>query len=55
LTISSETKAVLGASAPATVSTEAEPSLAAASKAVGRTVITFLASDDWIVSSALPA
>ena len=55
LTISSPTKAALPASAPATVSTVAEPPSAAAAKAVGRTVMTFLASDDWTVSSALPA
>ena len=40
---------------PATVSTDAEPPSAAASKPVGRTVMTFLASDDWTVSRALPA
>ena len=33
----------------------AEPPSAAASKAVGRMVMIFLASDDWTVSSALPA
>ena len=43
------------ASAPATDSTEAEPPSPAASKAVGRTVMTFFASEVWIVSSALPA
>ena len=39
----------------AMVSTVAEPPSAAALKAVGRTVITFLASEDCTVSSALPA
>ena len=55
LTISSDTKAVLGASPAATLSTEADPPSAAAAKAVGRTVMTFLASADWTVSSAFPA
>ena len=55
LTISSLTKVALPASAPAMVSTLAEPPSPAASKLVGRTVMTFLPSEDWTVSSALPA
>ena len=42
--------------APLTASTEALPPLVAAlAKAVPRTVITFLASDDFTVAMALPA
>lgn len=37
------------------VSTLAEPPSPAALNTVGRTVMIFFASDDWIVSSALPA
>ena len=50
------TKWVLaGAAGAGTVSTLAEPPSPAALKAVGRTVMTFLASEDCTVSSALPA
>ena len=56
LTICWSTKLVFPAPGPAsTVSTAAEPPSAAALKLVARTVITFLASEDWTVSSALPA